>query len=110
MRCVSLFTGILVLLIMTGCQQPGPAPTQTTTPAQTAPAQSPVERGKYLTLVGGCNDCHTPKKLGPNGPEADMSRELSGNPATEKVAAVPNGLIAEGKWLTIANNHLGAWA
>jgi Cytochrome c len=98
------------LLLVAGCQQPAPAPTQSTTPAQTAPAQSPVERGKYLTTVGGCNDCHTPKNVGPNGPEPDMTRELSGNPATEKVAAVPNGMIAPGKWLTVANNHLGAWA
>src|SRR5580765_780874 len=110
MRFMRAFVGLGGLLLAAGCQQPAPAPTQSTAPAQTAPAQSPVERGKYLTLVGGCNDCHTPKKLGPDGPEADMSRELSGNPATEKVAVVPEGLIAEGKWLTIANNHLGAWA
>jgi mono/diheme cytochrome c family protein len=25
-----------------------------------AHAQSPVERGKYLVVVAGCNDCHTP--------------------------------------------------
>jgi hypothetical protein len=39
-----------------------------------------------------------------------MTRELSGNPSTEKVAPVPATLIGEGKWLTVANNHLGAWA
>ena len=39
-----------------------------------------------------------------------MTRELSGNPATEKVTPVPAKLIAPGKWLTVANNHLGAWA
>ena len=110
MRLMRALAGLAPALLLAACQQPAPAPTQSTTPAQTAPTQSPVERGKYLTLVGGCNDCHTPKKLGPDGPEADMSRELSGNPATEKVAVVPEGLIAEGKWLTIANNHLGAWA
>jgi hypothetical protein len=99
------------LLLLWGCQQPTAAPNQsTTTSAQTTPTQTPVERGKYLVTVGGCNDCHTPKKLGPNGPEPDMTRELSGNPATEKVTPVPAKLIAPGKWLTVANNHLGAWA
>jgi len=99
-------------VVLTGCQQPAPAPTSTPTTisASAAPAQSPVERGKYLVTVGGCNDCHTPKKMGPNGSEADMTRELSGNPQTEKLAAVPPGLIAPDKWLTIVNNHLGAWA
>jgi mono/diheme cytochrome c family protein len=27
--------------------------------------QTRVERGKYLVTVGGCNDCHTPLKMGP---------------------------------------------
>ena len=39
-----------------------------------------IERGKYLVTIGGCNDCHTPFKLGPNGPEPDMTRMLSGHP------------------------------
>jgi mono/diheme cytochrome c family protein len=99
------------LLFLFGCQQPAPtqAPAEKAAAAPAAPAQSPVERGKYLTTVGGCNDCHTPKKMGPNGPEADMTRELSGNPSTEKVAPVPAKLFEKG-WLTLANNHLGAWA
>jgi mono/diheme cytochrome c family protein len=106
------FVGLAAsLLFLFGCQQPAPA---TQAPAEkaaapAAPAQSPVERGKYLTTVGGCNDCHTPKKIGPNGPEADMTRELSGNPSTEKLANVPDKLFEKG-WLTLANNHLGAWA
>ena len=47
--------------------------------------------------------------MGPNGLEPDMSRTLSGNPSTEKLAKVPAGLIAPDKYLTITNNHLGAW-
>ena len=39
-----------------------------------------VERGKYLVTVLGCNDCHTPFKMGENGPEPDMSRMLAGHP------------------------------
>ncbi|HET9769132.1 MAG TPA: diheme cytochrome c-553, partial [Thermoanaerobaculia bacterium] len=50
-----------------------------------------VERGKYLVTVGGCNDCHTPWKLGPNGPAPDETRLLSGHPQdlviTEPVTA-----------------------
>jgi mono/diheme cytochrome c family protein len=40
-----------------------------------------VARGKYLVTVAGCNDCHTPWKMGEAGPEPDMSRMLSGHPA-----------------------------
>ena len=42
--------------------------------------QDNVARGKYLVTVAGCNDCHTPWKTGPAGPEPDMSRMLSGHP------------------------------
>jgi cytochrome c553 len=110
MRFMRRLAGLApALLLLAACQQPAPAPIQSTTPAQT-PAQSPVERGKYLTLAGGCNDCHTPKKLGPDGPEADMSRELSGQPAGWKPAPIPAGLIAPDKYLTVVNNDLTGWA
>jgi mono/diheme cytochrome c family protein len=39
-----------------------------------------VARGEYLVKVIGCNDCHTPLKMGPKGPESDMTRYLSGHP------------------------------
>jgi hypothetical protein len=55
--------------------------------------------------LGGCNDCHSPKV----GPKLDTTRLLSGQPAAEKLVAVPAGLIAPDKWGVVANNHLTAW-
>lgn len=44
--------------------------------ASAAQAQTPVERGKYLVTIAGCNDCHTPGYfLG----KPDMSRFLGGS-------------------------------
>jgi mono/diheme cytochrome c family protein len=43
-------------------------------------ARARVERGRYLVTIGGCNDCHTPLKMGPKGPEPDVARMLSGHP------------------------------
>jgi hypothetical protein len=40
-----------------------------------------TERGAYLVAITGCNDCHTPWRMGPNGPEPDAARLLSGHPA-----------------------------
>jgi hypothetical protein len=54
-----------------------------------------VVRGRYLVGAMGCNDCHTPWKLGPKGPEPDMSRALSGHPADFAVTAPPR---LEGAW------------
>jgi cytochrome c553 len=96
------------LMLVTGCQ-PAEEKAPATNESKAASAQSPVERGKYLTLVGGCNDCHTPKTFGPNGPEADMTKELSGHPAGDKLAAVPGKLFDPGGYGTLANAHLTAW-
>ncbi len=57
--------------------------------AQQPPDQAAVAHGKYLVDSGGCHDCHTPKNMGPNGPEPDLSRALSGAPADAKTPAPP---------------------
>jgi len=49
--------------------------------------ESQVKWGEHLVTITGCNDCHTPKKMGPNGPEDDMSLMLSGHPAQMPPAA-----------------------
>src|SRR5215831_11383682 len=53
-------------------------------------------RGKYLVTAIGCNDCHTPLKVGPKGPEPDMSRFLSGHP--EQMGAL-KAVAPRGPWL-----------
>ena len=40
-----------------------------------------VKRGQYLVTIMGCNDCHSPKIMGPHGPEADPALLLSGHPS-----------------------------
>jgi hypothetical protein len=72
--------------------------------------QSPVERGKYLVMVGGCNDCHTPKIFTANGPIFDTTRLLSGHPAGSPLPAVPKGVLAPTGWGAMTTNHMTAWA
>ena len=81
-----LLSSAAVLLVAAACQAPPPS----APPAPAAPPPpTPVERGKYIVSTAGCHDCHTPAKMGPNGPEPDMSRALSGHPAEAKVPAPP---------------------
>jgi hypothetical protein len=47
-----------------------------------------VVRGEYLVTIMGCHDCHSPKKMGPHGPELDSSRLLSGHPSDLPLAQV----------------------
>jgi mono/diheme cytochrome c family protein len=45
-----------------------------------------VKRGQYLVTIGGCNDCHTPWIIQPDGkPGPDMSRSLSGHPQSFRI-------------------------
>ena len=37
---------------------------------KTSSAPSDAARGKYLVDIMSCNDCHTPMKMGANGPRA----------------------------------------
>jgi mono/diheme cytochrome c family protein len=70
--------------------------------AAAAPASADrVARGQYLVTAIGCNDCHTPLKMGANGPEPDMSRFLSGHP--EQIGALKPS-APQGDWLWAGNS------
>lgn len=44
--------------------------------------ESQIKYGEHLVLIGGCNDCHTPKKVTPEGAvHLDTALWLSGHPA-----------------------------
>lgn len=40
-----------------------------------------IARGEYLVNSIGCDDCHSPKRMGPQGPEVISELRLSGYPA-----------------------------
>jgi hypothetical protein len=79
--------------------------------AQAAPAKgddsSLIERGKYLVLVAGCNDCHTPTKMGPNGPTKDWTRMLSGTPEGMPFTPPPK---PDGSWIWFGDPTATAFA
>jgi hypothetical protein len=74
------------------------------------PSDDKVARGKYLVSTSGCHDCHTPWKMGANGPEPDMTRALSGHP---RDFVVPPPPAAQGPWVMTAAEtntaYAGAW-
>jgi hypothetical protein len=43
--------------------------------------ESQVQWGEHLVTIGGCGDCHTPKKMTDRGPVEDSALLLSGHPA-----------------------------
>ena len=79
------------------------------TPAAETPAgtSARLERGAYLVRTMGCNDCHTPWKMGPRGPEQDMSRALTGHPA-DLVMPLPK--LPDAPWSSVASATNTAFA
>ena len=76
------------------------------------PVENPIEKGAYLVLAGGCNDCHSPKIMTPAGPILDTTRLLSGHQAGSALAAITYDATKPGNWvlfspdLTVA---VGPW-
>jgi mono/diheme cytochrome c family protein len=78
--------------------------------AQPKASADDVARGEYLVRFGGCDDCHSPKKMTPEGPVPDLARRLSGQPANARIPAVPQGVLGPEGWLVLSNGDLTAWA
>jgi len=69
-----------------------------------------VEHGKYLVTLMGCNDCHTPLKMGLQGPEPDMERFLSGHPSAFRLPSVDTNALKN--WVLFAQTNTaiaGPW-
>lgn len=79
---VRSLAGVAALAMAAACAAPaggsaaGPAP-GTGTPM--VRAATPVAAGEYLTIVGGCNDCHTQGWAEQNG-EVPAAQRLTGSP------------------------------
>lgn len=83
-------------------------------PADTAEASltSPelISRGAYLVTAMGCDDCHSPKSFGPQGPELDTSRRLSGRPANQPLPSFDTTTAKS--WVLMAHDltaAVGPW-
>lgn len=115
---IAAFTSLLLSCF--GCQPDGKsselpplvqsivAPSPREVPVNAAEQQKAiVARGQHLVLTTGCNDCHTPLKMGDKGPEPDMARMLSGHPEGMQLPPPP---APSGPWLVAAAATNTAWA
>ena len=87
-----------------------PAAVTAQDPKASAKAGDPkrIARGEYLVKTMGCHDCHTPHKLGPKGPERDMSRALTGHP--EGMVMPPAPKLAPGPWVWVGAGTMTAFS
>ena len=107
----------LGILTLSGCQDKKTDATKveaSLTAAETTDYygfKSQVEWGEHLVLIGGCHDCHTPKKLTDHGPVLDTALFLSGHPANMPRIDI-NRQEIEAKGLAVAmdlTEWVGPW-
>lgn len=71
-----------------------------------------IDRGRYLTTVGGCNDCHTPKRFGPAGMSLDSSRLFAGHAANTLLPPPDLSALKPGNWMQMSPEvtaFVGPW-
>jgi len=70
-----------------------------------------IKRGSYLVNSIGCDDCHSPKKFGPNGPELDMDHRFGGHLASAPTGK-PNTSVVKDGWALFTmdlTSSVGPW-
>lgn len=97
----------VALCLFNACNNPENAKPQV---AASSP-EDPVKKGEYLVGIMGCHDCHSPKRLGPQGPELIPELLLSGYPSSATLPpldanATKNGWVSLWADLTTA---VGPW-
>jgi len=104
------FVCILSILVVSQCAQKS-SENQTALNESSKPDfggyESQEKWGEHLVIISGCNDCHTPKKMTPHGPDLDSSLLLSGHPAQMPAPDV-NRKEMEKKGLAVTST-LTAW-
>jgi hypothetical protein len=99
MRILSaLLVAVSIAALLPGCEKQPVPPT-------------PVERGEYLVMIMGCDDCHSPKVMDPvRGPMIDSTRRLSGNREGLLYPTWTPEDLQNRNAMALTNTDLTAWA
>lgn len=94
---LTLLLGAMVyVLYISACSNNNRAKVAEPVQASVTSSEDIVMRGKYLVTTMGCNDCHSPKKMGKNGPEIIPELMLSGYPANRPIVTFEDKLLKSG--------------
>ena len=101
--------GIMMISACSSYQKAYEAPETAAVPAVMTQEEA-VERGRYLTTIMGCHDCHTPKIFAEDGhPMLDMTRILSGHPAGMPYPEWTPADMQERNAMALVNLMMTAW-
>lgn len=96
---ISLINSVAIVFtfVLASCQSSGTQEAiQNNATTSSSGVEDEIARGRYLVEIMGCNDCHSPKSMGPRGPEVIEELRLSGYPANRPVVNFDSPMIKEG--------------
>jgi hypothetical protein len=111
MRKLFIAAGILAfasVAIFTSCTNQSAANDKTKVVLDSA---EKVKRGEYLVSIIGCDDCHSPKRMGPMGPEIIPELRLSGYPSSRPIQKADSNVVKQG-WALFGpdlTSSVGPW-
>lgn len=103
----------VIVITITACQESSvkeEPKTEEKKPAALTTAEL-LKRGEYLVTANVCDDCHSPKKMGPMGPEIIPELRLSGYTSTGHLPKVDTTEVGKG-WILFAPDltaAVGPW-
>lgn len=105
---LALFTGAISFALI-ACTPSGAK--QSDNSEATLSQDSLIKRGSYLVNAMGCDDCHSPKTMGPNGPELDMEHRFGGHLANAPLGKPNTSVMKDGYMLFAMDltSAVGPW-
>ena len=100
---------LLFMFFMNACNEQ--APEATTKEAAAKSPEDIIKEGERLVASHDCEICHSPKRMGPQGPEIIPELRFSGHPSTATLPAASEEALKAG-WVLFAPDFtsvVGPW-
>lgn len=100
---------LFVAATLTDCMNNNPKPVSNA--GQSLSNEDLIKKGEYLVTTIGCNDCHSPKRMGARGPEVIPELLLSGYPGNRPVPKASAEALKNGWGMFNADltSFVGPW-
>lgn len=92
-KILPIFILIVITLLLAQCDQPK---VEKLDEKKQISKDSLIKNGAYLVTILGCNDCHSPKRIGAQGPEVIPELMLSGFQSSSQLPRMPVEALKNG--------------
>ena len=91
-----IFIFFFWVMSLTSCTDSKQSASEENAKVTASTPQETLKRGEYLVKIAGCNDCHSAKKMGAQGPEIIPDLMLAGYPSDRPMVKFDDKKIKQG--------------